>query len=147
MRSRDQSQNGTLLLERKRVLKMAHLHGSYDQFAAVFFGLREGCEMLASLQVGLCSQFPVVTTFKTAGTYKKMAVAELRPHYICVACATNMAHVPPYIYIYIYTAPARICTPLIESRSPNTMNSRASSCWCVYVRFICVMSILHRFWS
>ena len=30
-----------------------------------------------------------------------MAVAELRPHYVCVACATIMAYVPPYIYIYI----------------------------------------------
>ena len=26
-----------------------------------------------------------------------MAVAELCPHYVCVACATIMAHVPPYI--------------------------------------------------
>ena len=42
-----------------------------------------------------------------------MAVAQLCPQYVCVACATIMAHVRLYIYI----APARICTPLIVSRS------------------------------
>ena len=51
--------------------------------------------------------YPVVTTFKTAGTYKKMVVAKLRPHYACVACATIMAHIPAYIHIYIYTAQAK----------------------------------------
>ena len=34
-----------------------------------------------------------------------------------MACATILTYVPPYIYIYIRTAPARICTPLIVSRS------------------------------
>ena len=40
----------------------------------------------------------MVTTFEMAEMYK-MAVAELCPHYICMACATIMAHIPPYIYL------------------------------------------------
>ena len=64
--------------------------------------------------------FPLVTTFETAGTYKKW----LWPNsaYITYTWhATNMTYVPPYIYIYIRTAPARICTPLIVSRSLRSL--------------------------
>ena len=42
-----------------------------------------------------------------------------------MACATIMTYVPPYIYIC--TAPARICTPLIVSRSPIRNVSRGWS--------------------
>ena len=37
-----------------------------------------------------------------------------------------MTYVPPYIYIYIYirTAPARICTPLIVSRSLRSLANK-----------------------
>ena len=40
-----------------------------------------------------------------------MAVAYLRPHYIYVACATILLHVPPYIYIYIYRTSSNLYTP------------------------------------
>ena len=40
-----------------------------------------------------------------------MAVAELRPHYVYVACATIMLHIPPYIYIYIYHTSSNLYTP------------------------------------
>ena len=53
--------------------------------------------------------FPLVTTFEKA--VQKMAVAKLRLHYVYVACATIMAHVLPYIYIYTYRIKSSLYTP------------------------------------
>ena len=59
--------------------------------------------------------FPMVTTFETVGTYKKW----LWPNSAHITYAWHVATIMPtsiHIYIYTYTAPDRICTPLIVSR-------------------------------
>ena len=63
--------------------------------------------------------FPVVTTFKTAGTYKKWQWPN-SAHITYAWHALLLWHT--YLHTYIYTAPARICTPLIVSRSLANYN-------------------------
>ena len=59
--------------------------------------------------------FPVVTTFETAGTYKNDG--QTPPTLHMHGMRYYLVHVPLSLYIYTYTVPARICTPLIVFHS------------------------------
>ena len=64
----------------------------------------------------------MVTTFKTAGTHKNWQWPN-SSHitYAWHALLIWHTYLHTYIYIYIYTAQARICTPLIVSRSLRSL--------------------------
>ena len=69
--------------------------------------------------------FPLVTTFKTAGTHKKWQ----RPnsdHITYAWHALLIWHTYLHTYIHIYTAPARICTPRMVSRSLRSLANDTS---------------------
>ena len=70
----------------------------------------------------------MVTTFKTAGTYKNWQWPN-SAHIMCAWHALVLWHryLHTYIYIYIYIAPARICTPLIVSRSLRSLANKYST--------------------
>ena len=59
--------------------------------------------------------FPLVTTFETVGTYKKWLWPN-SAHIMYTWHALILWHTYLHTYIYIRTAPARICTSLIGSR-------------------------------
>ena len=66
----------------------------------------------------------MVTTFKTAGTYKNWLwpnSAHITYAWHALLIWHTYLHTYIYIYIYIYTAQARICTPLIVSRSLRSL--------------------------
>ena len=64
--------------------------------------------------------FPLVTTFETAGTYKKWLWPN-SAHIMYTWHAPILWHTYLHTYIYIRTAPARICTPLIVSRPLHSL--------------------------
>ena len=66
--------------------------------------------------------FPLVTTFETAGIYKKWLWSNSAYiTYTWHALLIWHTYLHTYIYIYIRTTSARICTPLIVSRSFHSL--------------------------
>ena len=66
--------------------------------------------------------FPLVTTFETAGTYKKWLWSNSAYiAYTWHALLIWHTYLHTYIYICVCTASARICTPLIVSRSLRSL--------------------------
>ena len=77
--------------------------------------------------------FPVVTTFKTAGTHRKWQWPNsAHITYVWHALLLWHTYLHTYIYIYIRTTPARICTPLIS------VSLASPACQlCIHVRLSC----------